>query len=318
MTWKTDKLQKIYEDGFLGAPINPIEKENCFSDGIIRKGVDIKHLLETNPGEGKRALLWRSREKYDPGAFAEEAQTTGDCVSQGDRNARDTTRCVEIHIKGEPEEYFKRGATEPTYGMRGHTGEGMDPYLASRFVTQYGYLVRDDYGVVNLTKYDSRIGTKWGRGGCPKEVLDLCSEFPVGEYLEPGGYKEALALFFNGYSGHSGQNIGFRNRPNGQGIHEPGGTWNHDMATVGYDDTKEIWPTRVYFVQNSWGDFNEQYDTWKRDTELQKILGPPMPGMIVVAGDVWEKYFMRNFMFYSDIKGFPSQTIPDYGTEEFL
>lgn len=314
-----EQIQKYYEDGFNGAPINPIEKEKCFSEGIIKEAVNIRHLVETNPGTGKRALLWRSREKFDPGAFSQESQTTGDCVSHGDRNARDVTRSVEIHIKNDPEEYFKRGATEPTYGYRGHSGEGMDPYRASRFVTEYGFMVRQNYeGVVDLSQYNSNIGSRWGSSGPPPKVLDLCKQHSVGEYVSPNDPDEAMALFFNGYACHSGQNVGFNSSPNSQGIHDRSGSWNHDMATVGFDDTKEIWPVRVYFVPNSWGPFNQQWNKWKSDTEIQKIIGPPIEGMIVVHYSVWESYFLEGSMFYSDITGFPAKVLPDYGTGEFL
>jgi len=315
----TTSIQQKYEDGFLGAPINLIEKELCLAEGIFKGPSAIRHLVENNPGASKRVMLWRSREKYDPGAFAEEAQTTGDCVSHGDRSARDVTRSVEIHIKGEAEQYFKRGATEPTYGFRGHDGEGMDPFRAARFVTEHGYMVRQNYpGVVDLTKYNSKIGTRWGSSGPPQAVLTECKKYPVGEFVSPDDDDEAMALFNNGSACHSGQNIGFKNSPNSRGIHERGGSWNHDMVTTGFDDTKDIWKERVYFVINSWGDFNEQWSEWIKDTEIQKLLGPPIPGMIIVAADVWEQYFLENALFYSNIAGFPVQNLPDYGTGEFL
>jgi hypothetical protein len=90
------------------------------------------------------------------------------------------------------------------------------------------------------------------------------------------------------------------------------------MATVGYDDTKEIWPARVYFVVNSWGEWNRQWSKWINDPELQKLLGPPIAGMIVVHYEIWERYFLPDALFYSDITGFPTKIIPDYGTEIFL
>jgi hypothetical protein len=315
-------LRRLYEDGFPGAPVNPIEQENLFSDGIVKPArLVVSHLLQTNPGNGKRALLWRSREKFDPGAFGQESQTTGDCTSHGDRSARDTTRSVEIHIKGESEEYYKRGATEPTYGYRGFSGAGMDPGRAARFVTTYGWMVREKYdGCVDLTKYNSITGTRWGRGGPPQCVLDLCKQHDVGEYIVPETANEAMALFQNGYACHSGQNIGFVTDPGTNGIHERSGSWNHDMATVGYDDTKEIWDRRVYFVVNSWGRHNYQWKKWINDATLQHILGAPITGMIVVDASIWERYFLGggSIYFYSDIKGFPSKQLPDYGTGAYL
>ena len=312
-------LQKLYDDGFVGCQPNYIERDNCYSDGIIVGALDAENLVRTNPGNGKAAYLWRCREKFDPGAFGKENQTTGDCVSHGDRNTRDTVRSVEILLKGESENYFKRGATEPTYGARGHGGQGMDPYRAARFVTENGYLVRQNYpGVVDLTTYNSSTGANWGRRGTPQAVKDLCKKYPVGEYVIPDNSDQAMALLHNGYACHSGQNIGFANRTDSRGIHPRKGSWMHDMATVGYDDTRNIWPTRVYFVVNSWAAWNEQWVEWVNNSALRDILGPPIDGMITCDAAIWERYFMPDALFYSDIKGFPSKTLPNYGTGEFL
>lgn len=308
-----NELYRLYSDGFPGAPVNPIERDRLISDGNVRTASHISHLVEFNPGNGKRALLFCSREKFDPGAFAQESQTTGDCVSHGDRNATDTSRCVEIDVKGELERYAGRGATEPTYGYRGHSGQGMDPGRAARFVTEFGFMIRKDYpGCINLSQYNSSVGSRWGASGPPACVRKACSEHPVGEYVTPDTPDEAMALFYNGFACHSGQNIGFSRTPNSQGIHERSGSWNHDMATVGYDDTKEFWPMRVYFVVNSWGVWNSQWNKWPFDTKVE--------GMITVHYDIWERYFLggRSIYFYSDIKGFPVQKLPDYGTGSFL
>lgn len=314
-------IRRVYEDGFPAAPINPIERMSLFQDGLVLTSSAIRHLTADNPGVGKRALLYRSREKFDPGAFGEEAQTDGDCTSHGDRSSTDTARCVEIDVKGEPERYEGRGATEATYGFRGHAGAGMDPGRAARFATKYGFMIRKNYpGCVDLSVYDSSIGAKMGRSGPPRCVLDICSQHPVGQYVMPNSADDALALFQNGYPCHSGQNVGFADTPNRKGIHERRGSWNHDMATVGCDDTREIWSERVYFVVNSWGEWNSQWGNWERDSKLQKILGPPIKGMIVVSAEVWERYFLdgQSIYFYSDVKGFPMQELPDYGTGSFL
>jgi hypothetical protein len=313
------QLQRLYEDGLPGAPISPVQKEYCFANGIVQPASFADHLVEVNPGAARRALLWRSRELFDPGAFGKESQTTGDCTSHGDRNARDTSRCVEIHIKRELEEYVVRGATEPTYGARGHSSQGMDPYRAAKFVTNFGFMIRKKYpNVVDLTTYNSNTGARWGRNGVPSAVKAICKEHPVGQYVTADDSDEAMALFFNGYACHSGQNIGFDNDASSEGIHRRKGSWNHDMATVGYDDTKEIWPVRVYFVVNSWGRWNNPWSKWVQDSQLQKILGPPIDGMIVCHHEIWERYFMEDALFYSDIEGFPAKQLPDYGTETFL
>jgi hypothetical protein len=313
------QLQEVYSSGFPAVCPNPIEREKCYASGVIVTSATAERLVKDNPGAGRAAYLWRYREQFDPGAFGQEAQTTGDCVSHGDRNARDVTRSVEILVKGDLEEYQVRGATEPTYGMRGHSGAGMDPYLAAQFVVETGWLGRKNYsGVVDLSLYDSRIGTAWGRTGTPVAVRLLCEDYNVGKYVTVKNADEAMAAFYNGYAGHSGQNIGFASTPDKNGIHQRSGSWNHDMATVGYDDTRIIWPRRVYFVVNSWGEHNTQWSRWLSDPEVQKILGPPITGMIVVDADVWESYFMEGMYYYTDINGFKVKQLPDYGTSSFL
>jgi len=316
------ELLALYEDGLQGAPIDHAEHEQLFAGGWVLPGNFISDLVRSNPGNNKRALLWRSREKFDPGAFSQESQTANDCTSHGDRNARDVTRSVEIDIKGEAESYYKRGATEPSYAYRGYTKDsGMAPSRAAKFVTAYGWMARQNYeGCVDLTKYNSSIGVRLGRSGPTKCMLEHCKQHSVGKYVTPDTADEAIALFQNGYACHSGQNVGFSSSPNSQGIHERRGSWNHDMATVGYDDTKEIWDRRVYFVVNSWGNFNRQWGKWLNDSNLKSILGFPINGMIVVDASVWERYFLGggSIYFYSDVTGFPAKNLPDYGTGDFL
>lgn len=267
-------------------------------------------------GKGKRATIWRSRERFDPGAFGKEPQGGPDCTSHGSRNARDDSRCVEIDIKGEPERYHKRGATEPTYGARGHGGAGMDPARAARFERDFGFLVRQDYpGVVDLTRYDVSIGSRWGSRGVPEAVEELCREHNVGSYSVPQTTEEARDLLFNGYAGHSGQSwAGSANR---DGVFITGGRpWNHDMATCGMDDTQEHYPAKygcLFLVMNSWGAWTSKPAKWN-----DEVYGPWPVGSFWVPEDIYARYFVGSgsIMFYSNIKGFPAQDIPDYGTPE--
>lgn len=318
MSYRTPRqLLDAYRAGLPGAPHIEAETERCFAEGastLFGELPTAEALRET--GEGKRALLWRAREKFDPGAFGQEAQTTGDCTSHGDRNARDTSRSVEIVIAGEPEEYRARGATEPTYGARGHSGQGMSPAVAARFVNQVGWLARQNYpGVVDLSTYRASTGIGWGRGGVPAAVQKLCNEHKVGKYATPRTPAESRALLASGYAAHSGQNIGFSTKSDARGIAVVDGRWSHDMATVGYDDTREIYPECVWMIVNSWGRWNEKPRVWPED-----VYGPWIPGMFLVPEDVYARYFIGggDIYHYSEIEGFPARTIPDFGTAEWL
>lgn len=302
------ELHALYEDGLPGWQFNRDNMDELLAETDNPMFGDAAGHLRGS-GKGKRALLWRSRELFDPGAFGKESQTTGDCVSHGSRNGRDTSRSVEIHIKGESESYFKRGATEPTYGCRGHSGQGMDPADAARFERDFGFMVRKDYGFVNLSHYDSDIGDDWGRRGVPDKVKAECRNHPVGSFTMPDSVGDAMDLMQNGYAGHSGQNIGFRSRSDKRGIFQTSGGWNHDMAIVGYDDTKEVYPVGVFFIANSWGDWNEKAAVWP-----EELYGPWITGMFAISENVFARFVnAQSMFFYSNITGFPAQQLPDHG-----
>lgn len=312
-------IQQAYEEGFEGWIWNTHVKHQWgnFCSELPTAATVLSQIKDSHK-EHKRVLLYKSRTKYDPKAFEEEAQTTGDCVSMGDRNARDITRSVEIHIKGEPESYFKRGATEPTYGARGHGGQGMSPYAAAKFVRDVGFLVRQNYeGVVNLSKYNSSIGTGWGRRGVPEAVKELCRQNNVGEYIVPETLENTLDCLANGYACHSGQNWGTSGKTGKDGINRRSTGWNHDMATGGYDLTREFFKEEIVFVHNSWGAWNQPNPVWLAN---QDVYGPWIPGTIIVPLDEYERYFVRSgsIYHYSNIKGFPAQTLPNWHEGDIL
>lgn len=265
-------------------------------------------------GEGKRALLWPYVIALDPLSFT-EVQDTGDCSSHAARNARDGTRAVQICIQKKPEDFVVRGATEPTYGARGHSGQGMSPAVAAMFEKDVGFLVRKKYeGVVDLGKYTSRIGTNWGSTGVPENVKELCRQHRVGVIRQIAHVSDARDALANGYCLASGQFASWAAAPNSQDIHpRTSGGWSHSMATVGMDFTRKHWPFDVFFIQNSWGGWNQKPKNWPAD------YPPWVPGMIVTKADDWEVCVSGGDCYaYGSVDGFPPQKLPDYGTVGLL
>lgn len=302
-----DAIRKYYEGGGIGWIDDPQGVQDLIDFNVVRYGGPEFE----GHGDGKRALLWRSREKYDPGALAQESQNGPDCTSHGVRSAIDTTRSVEIHIGNQPEEYYVRTATEPFYGARGHSGAGSSPAVLTAFAVNTGFLGRKNYpGVIDLTRYRFEIGDRWGRTGVPAEVRELAREHSAGSWLIPKTASEQRGLLYSGFASHSGQNLGFSKNSDRYGISIPSGRWNHDMATLGYDDTKEFYSVCVYFVPNSWGQWNYEPYFWP-----QEAYGPWIPGMLVVAESVYERYFIgtRSIFAFSDIDGYPVRSLPDLG-----
>ena len=256
-------------------------------------------------GAGQRALLFGHLCKVDPTAFGER-QTTGDCVAHGSRNARDMTRAI-ASLNG-TQDFYKRGALEPTYGARGHGGQGMSPAVASKFERDIGFLAREKHGKIDLSRYCS-LGQEWGRGGVPEAVQKLCSEKQVGRITVCRTQNDLMDAMFNGYAAHSGQHAAWAAEPNSKNYHSrvsPG--WNHDMAIGGYDDTKKHWPFRVWFLMQEWGKWNQPVKDWPADYPKQ------VEGMIVVKDDDFQSCLDNSDCWvYGSIDGYPPQKLPDYG-----
>lgn len=258
--------------------------------------------------KGKRACLWQYLQRLDAKAYTER-QTEPDCTSHASRNARDTTRAVEILVKGEPESFYQRGATEPTYGARGHGGAGMSPARAASFEKDTGFLVRKKYDAVDLTKYNGAIGARWGRGGVPAEVQELCQHNRVNTIRQIRSIADAKDALFNGYALMSGQYAAWDSKPNKDHVHRrvsPG--WSHAMATVGFDDSKSFWPFTVFFIVNSWAKWNQAPQEWPKDMPAW------VPGMIVTTEDDWAVCVEAQDCYaYGSVDGFPPQRLPDFG-----
>jgi hypothetical protein len=295
-----------YEQGMTGYVPNMREKMEFLDTQKYQyfSEVNIK-----GSGLGKRALLWHYAKKLDKRCFTER-QTTGDCVSHATRNSRDITRAVQILVNRQPEDWFQLGATEPTYGARGHGGQGMSPGRAARFERDVGFLARTDYGVVNLTAYNSKIGTNWGPKGVPKEVQELCSKNKVGVISNVRTQEDLMDAMFNGYCASSGQMASWSVDSNSKGIHyrTPKG-WAHMMAIGGYDDSKEIFPFRVWMILQSWGQWNQKPKAWPKE------YGEWEPGMILTSADDFHVCVEQGDCWvYGSVDGYPPQRLPDYGT----
>lgn len=258
-------------------------------------------------GKGKRMLLWPHLQSFDALSF-DEVQTGPDCTSHGTRNAIDACRAAGIASGRTLAGWRNRTATEPIYGARGDSEGGMSPARASRFIRDVGYLPRENHGIVDLSVYNFSIGDRWGGRGVPKGVQELCGPHKAGTITLIQSMDDLKDALFNGYGVHSGQQAAWEANPTGMVHRRAARPWNHDMHIAGYDDTKEFWPVTVYFIQNSWGDWNAPVRDWPA------ALPPAPPGMIVStegdaavcvdAGDCWA---------ISDVVGYPPTTMPDSG-----
>jgi hypothetical protein len=295
---KPADLLKAYKDGLMGFRHDPKDLDKLLGElphplfGVTAYGL-------LGSGKGKLSLLYKSVQKFDPTFGSHERQTTGDCTSHAARNTVDATRCHEI-IGGEKEDFIVRGATEGIYGSRGHGGEGMSITAAARFVNQTGgILLRKDYGNVDLSVYNSNIGTSWGRNGVPKEVIEEAKKHQVKTISLVTRIEEARDAIANGYAICVGSDYGFSSKRDKYGIAKRSGSWNHAMAWVGMDDTHEIYNETLFLIQNSWGIWNGG----------EKRLDQPEGSFWIRESDAAGMLAQNGSWVFSNVDGFPPRKV---------
>lgn len=245
----------------------------------------------------------------DPTKALSGAQSTGDCVSWGTRTASDMTRVWEILVGRQPEEYVKRQATAMIYARRGHTGQGANGSTLSKWHIKDGFLleqiVKDadgkDWDFSEYRNYVS-IGMKHGRTGLPEALLQVTRPHRL-KVTTLVAEMDALAdAIFNGYCPHVCSSLGVSSK--GNPVSRRSGSWAHDMAIVGFDDTEEChrqFGGRIWFWDQSWGD-------WNTVTNIPEQWKPWGQGMFALSeNDTWFAVRQEETWIFSDSEGFPAR-----------
>lgn len=298
----------MYRDGLPGARPDPRGTDQLLGE-LLHPIFEAAFYSEPRPskrpkddyGKGKVALLYKYAQKFDPTFGYHERQTTGDCVSHGCRNAAAVTQAVDILQKNEPEGWHGRIATEPIYGCRGHGGQGMSCSRAAKFVADDGgLLLRKKYDFVDLSEYNSSIGSRWGSRGVPEEVRKEGQKHQVQTVslvTTVEGARDAIAAGYgiNVCSGH-----GFSSKRDEDGFARRSGGWSHAMAWVAVDDE---FKRPGFLVQNSWGKWNSGP---KRHDQPD--------GSFWIDFDTAEQMLRgRGAWVMSGVDGFPPMRLPSWG-----
>jgi len=300
------ELLNAYRNGFEGSICDPEETAELLAKlKTPLFGTTAFRLYGS--GEGKLSLPFKSLLRFDKYFGPSERQTTGDCVAHSTRNAVDITRAVEIHIKGESESFETRGATEAIYQSRGHRGQGMTCSGAAKYVhSKGGILLRKDYGSVDLSQYDSSLGA---RHKIPKSVYaGEAKKHQVNTVSMITTVQEARDALANGYSISVCSGYGFSSRRDSNGIAKRGDGWNHAMAWIACDDTRERLKEDLFLVQNSWGKWNSG----------PRVHGQPEGSFWIREKDARGMLAQQGSWVFSDVDGFPARDLPNYGTTSYL
>ena len=299
-------LLKAYRGGFEGSVCDPEETAKLL--GKLKTPLFGAAAYKLNgAGEGRLSLPFKSLLKFYKDFGPSERQTTGDCVSHSTRNAVDITRAVEIDIKGEPESFEAHGATEGIYQARGHRGQGMTCSGAAKYVHEKGgLLIRKDYGGVDLSEYNSNLGA---RHKIPSSIyISEAKKHQVKTISLITTVEEARDALANGYAMSVCCGYGLCSIRDSKGIAKRGGGWNHAMAWIACDDTRERFKELLFLVQNSWGLWNSGPKVHEQPEGSFWIREKDARGMLAQQGS-W---------VFSDVDGFPARDLPNYGTTSYL
>lgn len=223
------------------------------------------------------------------------------CTSHGARNACYVTKCSNIHQRKSPEIYKGRLATEVIYGYRGFSGQGMSPSRAAQFVSKVsGVHLRQKYGKYDLSKYNSDLGSSWGRSGPPKDLIEAGKVSPVKTVSLVHSIDDVLDLVYNGYGLTIASNFGFTNKRDKNGICKRSGNWNHQMSIVGADDSGQRDKDPLFLIQNSWG------PNWVGGP---RVLDQPEGSFWVYAETLLGMIRDGECWSFSDFEGFPSKDL---------
>ena len=278
-------------------------------------------------GRGKRSRPWLCATKHEPEIFPGPAQTRGDCVSRATAAACAVTMFCEIEA-GQPDEVsglietYEPGAepdqgvvaSEVIYGHRGHRGEGANCDRLARFVSvDGGVMLRkkytfDDYGDLDLTRYDADIGFHMGPE-VPAEICERAGEHRIRDCTRVESLDQAVDALACGYGLSICSSYGFSNRRDKYGVSRRRGSWMHSMAVIGCNDDPDDPACQTHgrpllLILNSWGRAWNAGDRYHDQPAGSFWITPRTARGMISSGSCFA---------FSCLDGFPLRELPDYG-----
>jgi len=268
---------------------------------------------------GQICIPYRHHLKLDPQQAYRERQLQGDCVSMSKRTMRDQARCFDIGALQQAEDYVKRSATADLYSMRGHTGEGASPSRIAVAATKIGILLEtvvtspegEDWDFSSYDRY-YKIGDRYGRTGLPRWIFELNAEYGPRQVAEIDTEEELLTALWNGCGVGVGSSSGVSNRGGKDGVgflSALRGSWAHDMAIIGFDDSQQFHRETLIIWDQSWGEWNQLSD-WPNE------YGPrPQGAFVLTLSDTMRAVRGGECHALSDSQGFRPRRQATLGAE---
>lgn len=274
------------------------------------------HLIAS--GAEVNVFLWECERKVLGRILPAHEQKIGSCVSHGWGRAVQDLMLSDIAIRNEPEAWVAEVATEPIYaGSRVEIGGGQlgneDGSLgawAAKWVSQYGILLRQKYGNIDLSTLDENRAKSWGnRGaGVPNELEPAAKEHPVKAVTLVTTFEQARDAIANGYPVPVCSMQGFTTTRDNAGFCSPRGQWAHCMEFRGCGIAKGNRPFLV--CQQSWGESPDGSN--KLTLENGNVIELPQ-GCFGVDAEVCDRMLAgRDSFAISGLVGWQARKLPEW------
>lgn len=305
-------------DTFYGGWLNLPTARRAFIENNVRPFYYQHDHEIKGTGKNKEVLLWKFYEEEIKAKFTPHVQDIGDCVGQAFSLGVDTLTAVQIGLQGRNEEWRGKCSSEAIYagsrieigkgvacfGRFGRPSDGSTGAWAGEYVRDYGVLLRQKYGDVDLTRYRPELARVWGSSnqfGVPDDLETISKPHPVKTVTRVDGWDQACDLIANGYLILLCSNVGFNQETDSDGFLSPGPTWYHAMCLWGID-TKSS--REGGCIANSWP------EQWVSGP--QHRLGTPAGNFWADARVIDRMLKQEDSYALSNYVGYPRQEEIDY------
>ena len=210
----------------------------------------------TGTGKGKIACLHDNYTKAGSSFYYVNQGNIGSCVSAAASLIVNTLMVTEI-ANGEREVLKGWTSVEPLYygariviGGNRIRGDGALVAHQIKYINEYGTLLKQKYGAIDLTEYSVDRCRKWGTGsGFPKTLEDISKDHTVSIFSRVKSYEEVRDSIVNGYPVEIGSSYGFASETDEDGFCKQDTTWQHALSVIAVDDDSK---RKGCMISNTW------------------------------------------------------------------
>jgi hypothetical protein len=207
---------------------------------LTRRLYDVSNLKGF--GQNKTACLWKAYTAVRGHDWIAHQQIGPDCVAHASGSCMDLLTCTRIE-SGKREKYINDSSTDMIYAggrklIAGNPrGAGMQGSWAIKYLTNYGNLLRQNYGEYDLTPYNTETLRYWSRVGIPESLQEEAKKHPLLAHIQVNTFEEVRDVISAGYPVIFCSFMGANNdKRDEDGFIKPSGKWAHAWTIAGVQD----------------------------------------------------------------------------------